>query len=108
MSKSMSAQMLRSVVKSAQGVNTLRTLHWVAKAVYRAQGYRWEIRRNGEIKLGYWRKTLRKKDQRSPYPKRFVLVPGFGDTQLSWYWVVLLLQPVLARHYDELILLDFP
>ncbi len=86
----------------------MKSLHGIAAIFLKARNYQWELRRNGEVKLGYWRKILRPRDQKQPYPKRFVLIPGFGDTPLSWQGVVTLLLPVLKLHYDELILFDFP
>jgi len=93
---------------NSRAVNPMRGIHWIAKGILRGQGFKWEIRRNGDLKMGYWRKSLRTKNQKSAYPKRFVLIPGFGDTPLSWHAVVILLLPVLKRQYDEVILFDFP
>lgn len=89
-------------------LHRVQGLHWVGHAFRKAGSYDWETRRNGEVKLGYWRKTLRARDQRSPYPKRFILIPGWGDSPLSWHGVITLLLPILKLHYDELILFDFP
>jgi pimeloyl-ACP methyl ester carboxylesterase len=86
----------------------LQGIHWIAHGVLRTGGYRWEVRRNGEVKIGYWKKTLRARDHKAPYPKRFVLMPGFGDTPLSWLGVMTLLHSTLKSNYDELILFDFP
>jgi pimeloyl-ACP methyl ester carboxylesterase len=86
----------------------MQAVHWVAHGVFKAEGYRWEVRRNGDMKLGYWRKILKPKDQRSSYPKRFVLIPGFGDTPLSWHLVITFLQPILKQNFDEILLFDFP
>lgn len=81
---------------------------WLARGIFKPQGYQWEVRRNGELKLGYWRKTLRTRNQKHPYPKRFVLIPGFGDSPLSWSGVISLLWPILRRNFDEVILFDLP
>ncbi len=91
-----------------KNVSVLQAFHLLAKAYFKMRGYQWETRRNGEVKLGYWRKVLRKKPQKDAYPKRFVLIPGFGDSPLSWAIVVGLLQPVLKQSFDEVILVDFP
>lgn len=87
---------------------SLQGIHLFAKGYLKTIGYRWELRRHGEVRLGYWKKIYRAKDPRSAYPRRFVLVPGFGDTALSWYGVLVLLQPFLKSHFDEVVLLDFP
>src|SRR5690349_11106427 len=79
----------------------LSGVHSVAKGVFLAQGFVWEERHCGEGKLGYWKKVLRKRDQRQAYPKRFVLIPGLGDSPLSWHAVTTVLLPVLKQHFDE-------
>jgi pimeloyl-ACP methyl ester carboxylesterase len=91
-----------------KNVSPFKGLHWLGMGAFKANGYSWEIRRSGELKLGYWRKTLKPKNSRSAYPKRLVLIPGFGDTPLSWYSIVTFLQPVLRFNFDEIILFDFP
>lgn len=73
-----------------------------------AHGYRWELRRAGDRKIGLWRKCFRKRSIRKPIPTRLVFIPGFGDTPLSWIGVLTLLEPVLRWRYDEVVLLDFP
>ena len=99
---------LHSLKLRKQDITILHGIHWVARGILQSQDYKWELRRTGETKLGYWRKTLRKRNSRSAYPKRFVLIPGFGDTPLSWQGVITLLTPVLKLHFDEVILFDFP
>jgi pimeloyl-ACP methyl ester carboxylesterase len=79
--------------------------------VLRQAGFHWELRRNGELKIGLWRKELRKRKSgdKSLTPKRLVLTPGFGDTPLSWLVVISILNPVLKQaKFDEIILVDFP
>lgn len=86
----------------------LQFFHEVFRPVLLAQGYRWEERRSGELRIGYWRRVFRKKDFRKSYPKRFVLIPGLGDSSLSWLSVLTLCFPALRHQYDEIILFDFP
>jgi pimeloyl-ACP methyl ester carboxylesterase len=88
--------------------SVLRTVLWVAHQSLTAFGFRWEVQRHGDIKLGLWRKTYRKKTLHKPIPSRFVLIPGFGDTPLSWLSVITLLEPVLRTQFDEVVLIDFP
>ena len=95
-------------LKLAQNFTVLRGVHWAAKGILKLRGFEWEIRRSGEVKLGYWKKVLRKRDRKSAFPKRFVVMPGLGDSSLSWYSVLVCLQPLLKRHFDEVILIDFP
>lgn len=91
-----------------KNLNILRGIHWVGHGVFKANGYKWEVRRSGDLKLGFWRKTLRARNLRNPYPKRFILIPGFGDTPLSWYPVLTLIYPILCLNYDEILIFDFP
>lgn len=86
----------------------IASAHWLARGLLKGEGYRWEKMRRGELNIGIWKKSCRKKDPKSAYPKRFVLVPGFGDTPMSWYGVLALLNPFLKKNFDEIILLDFP
>ena len=95
----------------------LQSLHWLVHYTFRKMGYQWELRRKGELKIGLWRQNFRpSKDLKNDlpnetgklYPKRFVLIPGFGDTPLSWYAVIALLLPLLKREFDEIILFDLP
>lgn len=84
----------------------LRKARWAAHGLLRTVGFEFESRRSGELRIGLWRKRLGRKAQ--PTPRRFVLVPGFGDSPLSWLYVLSLLGPTLRKRYDEIILIDFP
>lgn len=114
----------------------VRGLHWGAHLILPLAGYEFELRRRGELKLGIWRKRLRNehtekthgkerekrkgsfkaasssKSSTVPLPardkSRFVVIPGFGDTPLSWLPIVSMMMPLLRKKYDEVILLDFP
>lgn len=95
----------------------LKGLHLVARQLFKQAGFKWELRRNGDLKLGFWRKELGRAPRSrtgaraipKTAPKRFVLVPGFGDTSFSWFPVISILMPVLKRAgYDEIVILDFP
>jgi pimeloyl-ACP methyl ester carboxylesterase len=81
----------------------LKSVHWAAAHAMRRAGYRWELRRSGELKIGLWRKKLQSGSHR-----RLVLIPGFGDTPMSWIGVLTLLRSPLKKNYDEIILVDFP
>ena len=85
----------------------LKSVHWVARKAFEQAGYRFEIRKAGDTRLGLWRMEFRK-PKRGQSPRRVVFVPGFGDTPLSWLWVMITLQPVFRARYDELVWLDFP
>jgi pimeloyl-ACP methyl ester carboxylesterase len=104
--KSMLAGILQRL--SVELPTLLQVAHWAARGVFRGMGYHWELHRNGEQKIGYWRIKFREKSQGQSYPKRFVLIPGFGDTALSWQASLTLLNPIFRQEFDELILLDLP
>lgn len=91
--------------------SALSAIHSVAEAGLRAAGYRWELRREGEAKVGLWRKRISRRGQSvtgGALPKRLVIVPGFGDTPISWLITLMFLHPTIQAEFDELILFDFP
>lgn len=69
-------------------------------------GYRLEHYRQGDISVGIWRKTFRKTVTQAP--RRFVFIPGFGDSSFSWIPTFWMLRPTLQSGFDEVVLLDFP
>jgi pimeloyl-ACP methyl ester carboxylesterase len=84
-----------------------RIHQWTNKSFQRV-GFQWEERRLGESRLGLWRVPLRRAMPPVPARKRIVFLPGFGDTPLSWLGVLTGVMPYARKHYDELILADFP
>ena len=84
----------------------LAGLHATTRFAFKLAGYKWELRRSGELELGLWRIKMGRGKKANP--KRFVLVPGFGDSSFSWLAVLALLRPVLQSKYDEVVLVDFP
>ena len=87
----------------------MRSSHWMARKLLEQAGFRWELRRAGDLKLGLWRKKF---NPQGPAPlvalKRVVFLPGFGDTSLSWLGIISALMPLLKKDYDELVLFEFP
>jgi pimeloyl-ACP methyl ester carboxylesterase len=83
-------------------------MKWLNQGAFKAQGYTWETRSSGDTRIGYWRKVLHSKNRKKHYPKRFVFIPGFGDSPLSWCTTLILLYPVLKLEFDEIVLLEFP
>ncbi len=81
--------------------------HLTARKIFERFGLRFEVRRFGESRLGLLRWPLRKLSP-GETPRRLVLVPGFGDTPLSWWSILAGLRPVLTKKADEVILVDFP
>jgi pimeloyl-ACP methyl ester carboxylesterase len=82
-------------------------LHQALKNGLRGAGFRFEQRRAGDCTLGLWRLTYRKVPK-GRLPRRLVLIPGFGDTPLSWLLPMTMVQPILRSRYDELVCIDFP
>src|SRR5947209_7439570 len=95
----------RNVQKNL-GKGLLRSTHWLAGAALKKAGYQFEVRRSGESKIGLWRKHFRPTPVRGT--KRFVLLPGWGDSPLSWLTVLSLLYSDLRKHYDEIVVFDYP
>jgi len=92
-----------------QRIQVLKSLHWMAKTLLEKAGYEWKLIKKGDHALGYWRINFDKKNQnKNGKIKRFVLVPGFGDTPMSWLPVLIMLGPSLRKSYDEVVLMDFP
>lgn len=95
-------------IKNAE-VSVMKILHGAARQLFEKSGYRWEVRRTGEQRIGLWRLSISGKGTRKKgLKKRFVVVPGFGDSPFSWFPTLMLLKPVLQRKYDEVVLLDLP
>ena len=40
--------------------DVLKNFHSVVRVLFKQSGYEWELRRNGEQKIGLWRKKLHK------------------------------------------------
>ena len=95
-------------VKKLLGPNPLiRYSHQAALKIFEGLGFKFEVRHLGESRLGLLRWPLRKPAP-GTLPRRLVMVPGFGDTPLSWWTVLAGLKPVLKRQVDEVILIDYP
>jgi pimeloyl-ACP methyl ester carboxylesterase len=85
----------------------LRPVHAVIEFALKKAGFRWELRRQGDQKIGLWRKALRERPP-GARPARLVWIPGFGDTPVSWLSVLGPLMPLLRKRFDEVVLVDFP
>lgn len=93
-------------------------LQGLSHGLFRCAGFRWELRRSGELRVGLWRKRLVSSSTKKPVLRRLVIVPGFGDGALSWVTVTGLLLPWLKGweknlssrppRFDEIVLVDFP
>lgn len=85
----------------------IRYSHQAALKIFESLGFKFEVRRLGESRLGLLRWPLRKVAP-GTIPRRLLMVPGFGDTPLSWWTILAGMKPILKRQVDEVILLDYP
>lgn len=87
-----------------------RGVHVVTHKTLTRIGFEYEIRSSGETKVGLWRLSLGKASAKVSQRSRLMMVPGFGDSSLSWAGVLALAIPALrkSKKYDELIIVDLP
>lgn len=85
----------------------IRYSHQAALKIFEGLGFKFEVRHLGESRLGLLRWPLRKVAP-GTMPRRLLMVPGFGDTPLSWWTVLAGMKPILKRQVDEVILVDYP
>ncbi|MCM0605943.1 MAG: alpha/beta hydrolase [Xanthomonadaceae bacterium] len=78
------------------------------QAPLKALGFKFERRRKGDLGVSLWRLKTRKKKDTLVGTKRFVFIPGFGDSPVFWLGVMTLLLPRLRAQYDEIVFFDFP
>jgi pimeloyl-ACP methyl ester carboxylesterase len=84
----------------------IKALQRLTLPVWKRAGYRLEVRRVGELKIGVLRLKVHGKKRANP--KRLIFVPGLGDSPISWLPIFLMLRPVFRQVYDEVLLLDYP
>jgi pimeloyl-ACP methyl ester carboxylesterase len=104
--KELQAQVLEMTLAKLPNPTLLGLLHEAMGRGMKRAGFRFEERRTGENSLGLWRYAY--SPTKKSRKRRMVLIPGFGDTPISWLPVVAGLQPTLRNQVDELVLLDFP
>lgn len=85
----------------------IRYSHRAALRLFESLGSKFEVRHLGESRLGLLRWSIRKPAP-GTRPRRLLMVPGFGDTPLSWWTVLVGLKPILRRQVDEVLIADFP
>jgi pimeloyl-ACP methyl ester carboxylesterase len=85
----------------------LRQLFSLGEQLLKGLGYHLEVR-HFKHDLGLWIKKIQRVRPAGQKRRRLVIVPGFGDSPLSWTTTLTLLQPRLKRLFDEIILFDFP
>src|SRR5436853_6239182 len=93
----------------APAVTRLGALRLGIRGWMKAAGVRCELRRVGEWQVGLWRKRLRPSlGGDAAAGRRVLLVPGLGDSPISWVATLAPLVPLLARRHDEIVALDLP
>jgi pimeloyl-ACP methyl ester carboxylesterase len=85
----------------------IRYSHIAALKVLQKIGAEFEVRHFGESRLGLLRWSLNRKASNRPV-RRLLMVPGFGDTPLSWWTILVGMKPILKRDLDEVVIVDFP
>jgi pimeloyl-ACP methyl ester carboxylesterase len=88
-------------------IPVLRKLHGAGQEVLKLTGYQWSTELVDGNRFGLWIKKSNKQRSKDS-GKKLLFVPGFGDTPLSWFWVLKILEPSLLKHYTEICLLDYP
>lgn len=81
-----------------------RELHAAMQPLFKRYGYVLETHAFGKRHLGLWRKKIREVE----HPRVLFMVPGFGDTPLSWLMVLIPLRNIIPDYYDEVVFLDYP
>lgn len=85
-------------------------LHRGLSQSLRPLGVRFEVRETGPERIGLWRMSLGgltpKRNGR--WLRKLVLIPGLGDTPLSWMPIFFGIRYILKKEYDEVVIIDFP
>jgi pimeloyl-ACP methyl ester carboxylesterase len=87
--------------------NQNQVVHFALRQLFEKNGFHFEEIKQGDAKFFVIRKRIRTVAKPSE-ARRAILVPGFGDTPASWIPLQGLLWRDLNRHFDEIILIDFP
>jgi pimeloyl-ACP methyl ester carboxylesterase len=87
--------------------NKNQVIHLALKKGFEQAGFKFEELKQGSALFYVIRKTLREVPQGQPI-RRFVFIPGLGDSPGSWVPFFTLSQKELARQFDEVVVLDFP
>lgn len=83
-----------------------RDLHKAGGLLLRSAGFRLSLVGEGPCKIGVWKKTLKSGVIESP--RRFLLVPGFSDSPVTWLPALTMTRRSFYLHYDEIVMIDFP
>lgn len=83
--------------------------HQVLRQAFERNGFQFEVVNQGDASFHLIRKRYREpvKDSLQAV-RRLILVPGFGDTPGSWIPSFVFSRSELSKHFDEVIILDFP
>ncbi len=89
----------------------LSSIQSVTKRFLKLRGFRFLRHSYGDRAITTWRLNLRPATHANKHPKRLMIIPGFGDTPMSWLPVLTLLNLQRAfrdAHYDELVIVELP
>ena len=84
-----------------------QVIHFVLKQTFEVSGFKFEEVKQGDATFYLIRKKIREVPAGQTV-RRLVLVPGFGDTPVSWMPLYGLMGRDLVKNFDEIILIDFP
>lgn len=85
-------------------------LQSTAEQLLRFNSFQFDVRHFGEGRITLWRKRLSGAPREGQEQKRLVIIPGFGDTPLSWLPVVSLVSSSRSfrkQGFDEIIVFGF-
>src|SRR5688500_7114541 len=90
-----------------ENFSMVKSVHKLAGPVLKMMGYHLEEHTYDNYSIGLWRKTFKSKlNDARKNPKRLVVIPGFGDSSLTWVSFLSFLLPVIKANYDEMIIMD--
>ncbi|MGE4234295.1 MAG: alpha/beta fold hydrolase [Bacteriovoracia bacterium] len=81
----------------------LESLHLVSKPILARAGFSYTQMGRKDYKFGVWTKELKQTGKGS-----FVLLPGFGDTPMSWFRFLIFMRKVLNANFSKVVFVDYP
>lgn len=87
--------------------NKNQVIHLALKKAFQQAGFKFEELKQGDAVFFILRKTLREVPEGHAV-RRFVLVPGFGDSPATWLASFAFANRELSKRFDEILVIDFP
>ncbi len=87
--------------------NKNQIIHLALKKAFENAGFVFEDLKQGDATFYVIRKTIRQVEPGQKV-RRFLFIPGLGDSPGSWVPFFTLSQKELAKQFDEVIVVDFP